>query len=175
MGQVSAGLFQVCLKLGDVALQNSGASPAVSMSYSCEAVVIRANEQRTYDPPATFQMQQYIPSVPKDTEVPINRIPIFAVAQRLFEMRQRWAARNRNSVIGEVPVLLVRGAIFYDDIFGKTFRSDFAFTFDWQPIAWPGVQDADGFVADNVGNNLSPIQAPIPTFVRIRGRNEHIQ
>jgi hypothetical protein len=152
--------FELALKFN-----NSGGTPAVNVSYFCEARL--STWKGSEDPPnfGIVPFQQFVTNKPpgKTSEV---HATCFGVAPRWSEYIAASEKVTGDTPFGQMPTLIICGVVFYEDVFGKTFRSQFGFFFT-------------GRVKDNStpvsADDLSTIQACIPTFERIENRLDYIK
>lgn len=142
---VEKAIYDPCLKKGikegdyigglKVELINSGATPATNVTYYAEAFLsIWSKMEEPVEPvDATFCMT--LNSLRGNTSDPVDIIP-FGQLDVVSNFREMISKFTIHTPLGQRPIVGIRGAIFYDDVFGKSFRSDFAFFLE------EGFQDA---------------------------------
>ena len=150
----------------DLTLQfhNSGGTPAVNVSYYCGAVISTWSDSKAPPDLNTVPFQQFVTNKPPG-DSPVQAV-CYGIAPRWREYAKRWDEVDEDTKFGEMPQLVICGVVFYEDVFGQTFRSQFAFVF-----ADRVTEDGGPFGRDD----LPTIQGCVPTFERVGDRNDHIK
>ena len=145
-------------------IHNSGITPAVNISYHCFSEVSVWKDSDKFSCTETVQYHTYTNIVPSGETNRVKTI-CFGVLRDYREVIKRWGGFTNQTPIGLAPILVIKGVLFYEDVFGDTFRSDFGFWLEDKP--------GDGKPPE-VWENLPPMQGRIPAFVRIRNRQRLI-
>ena len=148
-----------------LSLHNSGASPAVNVSYHCYSSVCMWREIEKFTPIDEVPYQQFITNVPPG-ENTARKIVCYGVARDWGRVLKRWESYTDQTPIGDAPILLINGVVFYEDVFGATFRSQFCFWLEDQPREGKTFKGKD---------DLPTIQDRVATFERIADRHDHIK
>ena len=144
---------------------NSGETPAVNVSYHCEAGVSMWRDIDVLPPLETVPYQEFITNIPPGEGSHI-KATCYGVLRDWREVQRRWALHTHQTPIGDAPILLIYGVVFHENVFGHTFRSQFGFWLEEQPMPDTPLVGRD---------DLPTLQARIPTFERIRDRLDHIR
>ena len=155
------------LKEGDFAtskfvlkLNNSGSTPATSVSIFCGCNVLTIGSSRSFRCPETVPFVRPLNAVPASSTLE-EAVVAFGILPCLREFDEAWGACDNHTLIKNYPVIAIWGSIFYEDVFRTSFRSDFAFSFTPQE-----------------GRNkvqLSPLESPAEVFVSGVDRAAHIE
>lgn len=107
-------------------LSNSGDTPATNVSYYCGASVIEVGEQALFRCPEKLPYLTVAPNVAADSAITIE-----TGAHGIFpKMQDADALQDKvteDTPFGKMPCIAIWGTVLYDDVFGATFRSDFAY------------------------------------------------
>lgn len=144
---------------------NSGGTPAVNVSYYCEARVSTWSDTETPPDLSTVPFHHFVTNKPPGEPGEIKAI-CYGLMPRWSEFQDNWAKVTRDTTFGQMPNLIICGIVFYEDVFGATFRSQFGFMFGQKPP-----KDGDPVGSDD----LTTLQACIPTFERISDRRNYIE
>lgn len=145
-------------------LSNSGATPAINVSYYCTAGVSTWGKIDELPDLSAHPSHEFIANIPAAEQRKL-KVTCYGVARDWRTVQRRWEKYTDQTPIGEAPVLLIYGTVFYEDVFGQTFRSQFGFWLEEQPM--PG--------RDIVGKADLPIlQAKFATFECIGDRLDYI-
>lgn len=156
--QMGRPLFETKLHLS-----NSGQTPAVNVSYCCEAQIRIWKERDSIPPFKGYKLQNFVNNVAANVERP-EKVIYHGIANIWLSYQEAWEAIGEDTVFGEFPMLVIYGTIFYDDVFEQTFKSDFAFLLE-------GVEpDANG----NRKEDLSTVQSIIKKFAPVRDRQIYL-
>lgn len=142
-----------------LSLNNSGSTPAVSISYFCGCTVSGFGEAREFLCPNAVPFLVSMPPVP-GTETRQDRAMCFALSANRESYRIALTKFDEHSPLKMAPVLIIWGVLFYEDVFGATYRSNFAFLAE--PRGWPREL------------NLSVTHTPQTSFRRIKDRNNYV-
>ena len=112
-----------------LSLSNSGSTPATKISYFCGASVIKVGEQSQFICATDLPYLTILPNIAANGAREISAM-CQGMAPALQEVDRLWQEVNDDTPIGQMPCAVVWGAVIYDDVFGQTFRSDFAFLLD---------------------------------------------
>jgi hypothetical protein len=146
-------------------LHNSGETPAVNVSYYCSAGVSTWRNIGVVPDTDTVPNHEFITNIPPGDVSKIEAVG-YGISLHLRAVMARWKEFTQDTPIGDAPILLVYGVVFYEDVFGNTFRSRFGFWLEEQPTEGKLLKGRD---------DLPTIQACIPTFEPIRDRTDHIK
>jgi hypothetical protein len=108
---------------------NAGATPACNISYYCGASRIKVGEQEAFRCPEVPPYLLRLPNIAANTSHKVEG-HIHAILPVIDEVDARLDDMTQDTPIGQMPCVVVWGAVFYDDVFQQTFRSDFAFLLD---------------------------------------------
>ena len=140
-------------------LSNSGQTPAVNVSYCCEAQILTWKERDFIPSFEGYGMHSFVNSVGANVERPEDVI-CYGIAGKWLAYQDAWDVVSEDTEFGEFPMLAIYGTIFYDDVFEQTFKSDFAFLLE-------GIKpNYDG----NKKDNLSTAQSIIKKFAPVKDR-----
>jgi len=144
-------------------VHNSGQTPAVNIAYYCTADVTDWIELNTFPKIDTIDHQSFVNSI---TPNQLSKVKIIChgIALRWVDYLERWEKVTENTSFGDMPMLRIFGVLFYEDVFGKTFQSKFAFSIAGVPPT------GETFVQDD----LPIIQARVPTFEPVAERKDHL-
>jgi hypothetical protein len=144
---------------------NSGQTPAVNVSYYCTSLVAPWVDRSVLPPLGIIPHQDYVANVTPQTPSKVSAT-CFGIAVQWRDFLKRWKHVNNDTAFGQIPMLVIYGALFYEDIFGKTFLSRFAFSLE-------GCEAEDGMPVER--SKLPTVQANIPTFVPIGDRLDYVK
>lgn len=142
---------------------NSGETPAVNVAYHCTAEVSKWIDVNILPSLGTVPEQRFVTNIPPGEASEID-VPCYGIALRWREYKEQWDQVTEDTKFGQMPMLVIYGVVFYEDVFGQTFRSQFAFWFGKKP-------KTDGPTGRD---DLDTLQACIPTFERISDRQKYI-
>lgn len=143
---------------------NSGQTPAVNVSYYCTSLIAPWMNRGILPPLGTIPDQTYITNVIPHTPSNISAT-CFGIAVQWREFIKRWEHVDGDTPFGQIPMLVIYGVVFYEDIFGKTFLSRFVFSLE-------GCKVEDGVSVER--EKLPTLQGSIPTFKPIETRSDYI-
>src|SRR5690606_9537901 len=83
----------------------------------------------------------------------------YGLLKAIEDFGEKGNACDEDTKIGDYPLIFVPGVIFYEDVFGNTYRSHFCFLLN-------NPTDA---------GSLEPIQTVVPQFERIESREAYIE
>lgn len=144
----------------ELVLNNSGATPAINIAHYCGCGVATHFAARTFECPDIVPFTMRLPIMPANATGSrdswchgiLNRVSEYKTAELLV---------TQDTKFGNMPRLLIWGSVFYDDVFGASHRSDYAFVVDHRD--------------DLVGHALSVAEAPQRCFQPIRDRRAVVQ
>lgn len=143
---------------------NSGSTPAINVSYYCHAETSVWGHISKFEPLDTVHSQEYINNIPPHTTTKVSP-SVFGILKELWNVKKKWEAHTDQTPIGEIPILIVKGVVFYNDVFGAEFRSQFCFWLENQPSG----------KKEHGQDDLPTIQTQVPTFERIESRNLYVK
>lgn len=143
---------------------NSGETPAVNVSYFCTGVICKWGDKHVLpDDLDCVPHHGFTTNIPPREPEPIDAVS-FGIARVWRDYVRAWATVDEETKFGEMPGMMIYGVMFYEDVFGQTFRSKFGFLFTDRPRA------------GGIGRDKLPtLQTRIPTFERIEDRMNYIQ
>lgn len=107
-------------------LNNSGATPAVNVGYFCGCEVSTFSESHTFTCPEIVDYVMRLPTVPANITKQ-EKVWGFGIGKQLPIYKELKSRVHGNMKFGAMPTLILWGSVFYDDVFGTTYRSDFSF------------------------------------------------
>ena len=107
-------------------LNNSGTTPAVNVAYYAEAFLSSWLAMSEPVKPIEPTYIVALNNLSGNTSEQVNIVP-FRLAIIESEFLEGISNFTNHTPLGQRPIIGIRGAIYYDDVFGKSFRSDFAF------------------------------------------------
>lgn len=143
---------------------NSGATPAINVSHYCRSEVVRYGDVSAFSSLEFVPEQEFITNIPPNVDQR-REITCFGLSRDLSDARNGYKSVTDQTPFEDYPVLLIEGVVFYDDVFGATYRSQFGFWFACEPHP----------TNVNGEDDLPTIQAPIPTFERIASRDDYVK
>lgn len=160
-GEIIPDLLIIDLRLY---FHNSGQTPALNVSYYCTSCVLKWRKINTVPLISTVPSQEFVNNIPPSQTNQIKAIS-FGIARHLRKMIALWKEFTSETPIGDAPILMIYGVVFYEDVFGDTFRSQFNFWLEEQPTQGRPLRGKD---------DLPTIQARVPTFERIGDRQNYV-
>jgi hypothetical protein len=145
--------------------KNSGATPAVNVSYYFSASVRPWKERDIFPDIDVVPHHAYLSSIVPGPLEP-KKVPCFGVATAWEDYVDKLSKTTHDTTFGDFPTLVLYGVVFYEDVFGIQFRSRFAFIYEPQ-----------GFKADGpLGrDNLPTVQTTFKVFEPIQDRANYIR
>lgn len=113
----------------ELILNNSGATPATHVRVFCGSTTTTFNATQHGPQDVEVPFANPLNAVPSATTVR-ETVSCFGIVPTLGAYRAALGAFDDHTPIGEAPLVLIHGAVFYQDVFGQDFRSDFAFTLE---------------------------------------------
>lgn len=144
----------------EVVLNNSGATPAVNVEYFCGCECLSISQSREFRCPEFVSHTERLPTVPANG-TDHRRVTSFGFIPCIRTYRKLRDAFTMDTEIGDLPVIVLWVSVFYDDVFGKTYRSDGSFILEHEE----GLRDAP----------LKLTDAPQRTFLPLKSRTKFIK
>jgi len=107
-------------------LNNSGSTPAVVATIFCQCDIMTENEGRHFAVPVTVPYALSISNIPAGSTHK-ESVVARSIRLRYADLKEARAKVTDDTTFGDMPVLVIWGAVFYEDVFAKAFRSDFVF------------------------------------------------
>lgn len=138
---------------------NSGQTPAVNVSYYCTAAVVAWRDADCLPDIDPKGEQRFVTNVTPGGNSTVNAM-CFGIARQWHIIKKLWKNTNDHMPIGDFPMLILHGTVFYEDVFGNLFKSRFGFVYGTEIK-----DDSPVFIDD-----LPTVQTRIPTFVSATAR-----
>lgn len=142
---------------------NSGQTPAVNISYFCWAEASTHNDIEVFSDLDEYDFHDFTNTVAANSEARRSVI-CFGILNAITEGSKLHPVIADNPRLGDFPIIKMNGVVFYQDIFGKEFKSHFSF--------WIDAPKKYGFSVSS--DDLGTVQAIIPVFEQIESRAAYI-
>lgn len=144
----------------EIVLNNSGATPAINVAHYCGCGVATQFAARTFECPEIIPFTTRLPTMPANA-TERREAWCHGIINRVSEYKTADLMVSQDTKFGNMPILLMWGSVLYDDVFGASHRSDYAFV----------VHHRDGLV----NHPLSVADAPQRCFQPISDRRAVVQ
>lgn len=140
-------------------IANSGQTPAVNVSYYCEADLSTDARSDVYPGYAAVKDHKYLNSIPAGSSLPF-KAGCFGIALHFNHLEQALLTVDNHTRLMDFPIVTITGSVFYEDVFGDTFQSDFCFIYEGDPHKKYSQELAD----------MELIQTRVPMFHKLAAR-----
>ncbi|KZC82518.1 hypothetical protein AYR46_03935 [Sphingobium yanoikuyae] len=138
---------------------NSGQTPAINVSYYCTSAIAQWRHRNILPELELNFDQVFVTNVTPGGSSQVNAT-CYGIAVQWREFIKLWKKVDDDTMFGDIPMLIVHGVVFYEDVFGKLFKSRFGFA----------LEDHDPDRRLTSISNLPTVQTRIPSFEAIDKR-----